>query len=128
MYPSWIHEQHWNDGIILYNDTYNGGYKFSSYQWYQNGEPLVGETKEYLYLPGGLLLNNRGDCDNYYQVQLTREKDGYSTLTCPICPIYLTNDTIVPRLDYFFHSSYSSSKRESCSTYIIYYARNVYRV
>ena len=101
MYPSWIHEQHWNDGIILYNDIYNGGYKFSSYQWYQNGEPLVGETKEYLYLPGGLLLNNRGDCDNYYQVQLTREKDGYSTLTCPICPIYLTNDTIVPRLDYF---------------------------
>ena len=101
MYPSWIHEQHWNDGIILYNDTYNGGYEFSSYQWYQNGEPLVGETKEYLYLPSGLLLNNRGDCNNYYQVQLTREKDGYSTLTCPICPIYLTNDTIVPRLDYF---------------------------
>ena len=58
-------------------------------------------SEEYLYLPSGLLLNNRGDCNNYYQVQLTREKDGYSTLTCPICPIYLTNDTIVPRLDYF---------------------------
>ena len=101
MYPSWIHEQHWNDGIILYNDTYNGGYEFSAYQWYQNGEPLIGETKEYLYLPNGLLLNNRGDCDNYYQVLLTREDDGYSAMTCPICPIYLTNDTIVPRLDYF---------------------------
>ena len=100
-YPSWIHEQHWNDGVVLYNDTYNGGYKFSSYQWYQNGKPLVGETKEYLYLPNGLLLNNRGDCDNYYQVLLTREEDGYSALTCPICPIYLENDTIVPQLDYF---------------------------
>ena len=101
LYPSWIHEQHWNDGIVLYNERYNGGYEYSHYQWYQNGEPIVGQTKEYLYLPEQLLLNEKGDCNNYYQVLLTRESDGYSTFTCPICPVYQPQDTIVPCLDYF---------------------------
>ena len=101
LYPSWIHEQHWNDGIVLYNEKYNGGYEYSHYQWYQNGEPIVGQTKEYLYLPEQLLLNEKGDCNNYYQVLLTRESDGYSTFTCPICPVYQPQDTIVPCLDYF---------------------------
>ena len=100
-YPSWIHEQHWNDGIILYNQFYNGGYEFSAYQWYQNGDTLHGATKEFLYIPSQLLMNERGDCENYYQVELTRASDGYKTLTCPICPVYLSKDTIVPQLDYF---------------------------
>ena len=100
-YPSWIHEQHWNDGIVLYNETYNGGYTFSHYQWYQNGEPIIGATKEYLYLPDRLWLNERDSCNNYYQVLLTNAEDGTSAFTCPICPILLSKDTIVPRLDYF---------------------------
>ena len=100
LYPSWIHEQHWNDGIVLYNDTYNGGYKFSAYQWYQNGDTIYGANKEYLHIPSDLLMNDRGECDNYYQVELTRESDGYKTMTCPICPVLL-EDTIVPTKDYF---------------------------
>lgn len=100
LYPSWIHEQHWNDGIVLYNDMYNGGHKFSAYQWYQNGDTIYGATKEYLYIPSDLLMNDRGDCNNYYQVELTRESDGYKTMTCPICPVVL-KDTIVPTKDYF---------------------------
>ena len=99
-YPSWIHEQHWNDGIVLYNQAYNGGFEFSSFQWYQNGDTLHGATKEYLYIPSQLLLNEQGDCENYYQVELIRASDGYKTMTCPICPVYLSQDTIVPLLDY----------------------------
>ena len=99
-YPSWIHEQHWNDVIVLYRDTFNGGYQFSNYQWYQNGQPLPGATGEYLYLPEQLLMNQRGDCSNYYQVELTRLSDGYTTMTCPICPV-LMKDTIVPQDTYF---------------------------
>ena len=101
LYPSWIHEQHWNDGIVLYNDAYNGGHTFSAYQWYQNGDTLYGETKEYLYIPDQLLMNEKGGCDNYYQVELTRASDGYKTMTCPICPTVITGDTIVPTKDYF---------------------------
>ena len=99
-YPSWIHEQHWNDVIVLYKDTFNGGYQFSKYQWYQNGKPLPGATGQYLYLPEQLLMNQRGDCSNYYQVELTRINDGYTTMTCPICPV-LMKDTIVPNDTYF---------------------------
>lgn len=99
-YPSWIHEQHWNDGIVLYNATYNGGHEFSEYQWFQNGDTIYGATKEYLYIPSELLMNDRGDCSNYYQVALTRLSDGYTTMTCPICPVLL-QDTIVPTKDYF---------------------------
>ena len=100
LYPSWIHEQHWNDGIVLYNETYNGGHVFSQYQWYQNGEPIIGATKEYLYIPSDLLMNSLGNCENYYQVELTRQSDGYKTKTCPICPV-LQFDSIVPQKDYF---------------------------
>ena len=99
-YPSWIHEQHWNDGIVLYNEIYNGGYEFSEYQWYENGDTIYGATKEYLYIPSELLMNSRGDCENYYQVELTRRSDGYKTMTCPICPVMLF-DSIVPQKDYF---------------------------
>lgn len=99
-YPSWIHEQHWNDVIMLYNEEYNGGYVFSKYQWYQNGKPLPGATGEYLYLPEQLLMNQPGDCSNYYQVELTRADDGYTTMTCPICPV-LVRDAIVPNDTYF---------------------------
>lgn len=99
-YPSWIHEQHWNDGVVLYNNKYNGGHIFTEYQWYQNGEAIVGATKEYLYIPKRLLMNERGECDNYYQVELKRLSDGIITMTCPICPVLL-EDTIVPTKDYF---------------------------
>ena len=100
LYPSWIHEQHWNDGIVLYNEQYNGGHIFTSYQWLQNGEKIIGATKEYFYIPSELWMNNRGECNNYYQVELTRLSDGYKTITCPICPVVL-EDTIVPREDYY---------------------------
>ena len=100
LYPSWIHEQHWNDGIVLYNEQYNGGHIFTSYQWLQNGEKIIGATKEYFYIPSELWMNKRGECNNYYQVELTRLSDGYKTITCPICPVVL-EDTIVPREDYY---------------------------
>lgn len=93
-YPHWIHEQHWNDAIVIYKDTFNGGYEFSSYQWYENGVPLEGEIGEYLYLPHNLKK------DTYYQVALTRKTDGLTFLTCPITPAFNV-DSIVPRLHYF---------------------------
>ena len=82
------------------NEIYNGGYKFSKYQWFLNGDSILGATKEYLYVPNQLDLNQKGECDNYYQLALTRLEDGYTTFTCPICPVLLY-DTIVPQKDYF---------------------------
>ncbi len=93
-YPHWIHEQHWNDAIVIYKDTFNGGYEFTNYQWYENGKPLEGETGDYLYLPHNLQQ------DAYYQVALTRKSDGKTFMTCPITAAFDV-DSIVPRLPYF---------------------------
>ncbi|GEM_PF-4394251 len=105
LYPSWIHEQHWNDGIVLFNEIYNGGYTFSDYQWYLNDEPIIGQKREYLYWPDSLALNYKDDingnnCTNEYRLLLTREDDGVAQFTCPICPIRIY-DHIVPKKDYF---------------------------
>lgn len=95
LYPSWIIEQHWNDAIVLYNDKYNGGYVFSDYQWYQNDSLMIGQVREYLYLPDSLQYGVE------YKVRLTRADDNYTTFTCPIVPERINNDTVVPREDYF---------------------------
>ena len=77
-YPSWITEQHWSDAIGILAPTYNGGYSFSAYQWYKDGEKLVGKTDPYLFEPDYLEVGAE------YQVLLTREGDTISFFTCPI--------------------------------------------
>jgi hypothetical protein len=77
-YPSWITRQRFGDVIALYNEKYNGGYKWWKYQWYHEDTWLVGETHEYLYLPTGLVIG-----DQYY-VRLTREGETMDFQTCPI--------------------------------------------
>lgn len=79
-YPSAIIAQKWNDVLALYNENYNGGYVFDSYQWYKDGEPLPGETSSYLYVPMGL------DVEAEYQVLLTRSDDQVAIFSCPIIP------------------------------------------
>ena len=77
-YPSAVMAQKWNDVLALYNEEYNGGYTFSSYQWYKDGVALEGETGSYLYQPL--------DTAAHYQVLLTRADDGVTMLTCPFVP------------------------------------------
>ena len=94
-YPSWIAEQHWNDVISVLNDSLNGGYTFSAYQWYYNDMVLFGENKPYLYIYPKL------DMEGEYRVALTRTDDGISMKTCPVRPVLLedfslsANGTIV---------------------------------
>ena len=94
-YPSWIAEQHWNDVISVLNDSLNGGYTFSAYQWYYNDMVLFGENKPYLYIYPKL------DMEGEYRVALTRTDDGISMKTCPIRPMLVedfslsANGTIV---------------------------------
>jgi len=92
-YPDWILEQHWADAIGILNEQYNGGYTFSSYQWYKNGEELVGETKSYLFAPDYLEVGAE------YSVLLTRESDSVSMFTCPIVA-QARNNTTTPTKPY----------------------------
>lgn len=79
-YPSTVIAQRWNDVLALKNAEYNGGYEFSSYQWYENGTQLHGETRPILYLPDSM------DYFAEYSMLLTRADDGVTTFTCPVVP------------------------------------------
>lgn len=70
--------QRWNDVLGVHNSDNNGGYTFNAYQWYENGQPLPGETQSILYRPGGLQPGAQ------YCVELTRTDDGVKAFTCGI--------------------------------------------
>lgn len=74
-YPSSVMEKRWDDVICVLTYNYNGGYDFVAYQWYKNGQPLVGET--------GYYLNQPLDEEAEYSVLLT-EVDGTQLMSCPM--------------------------------------------
>ena len=71
--------QRWNDVLAVRNEDYNGGgYKFVAFQWYKDGEPIMGATSSILYVPEGL------DLSAEYSVLLTRLSDNVTTMSCAI--------------------------------------------
>ncbi len=74
-YASSVIEQK-NDLIALLNDQYNGGYQWSGYQWYCNGQPVADANTSYIVVDDSHLG------DEYYCVLL--REDGVSMPTCPI--------------------------------------------
>ena len=83
LYPSSVFNQKWDNTLVLYNKDYNGGYDFKLYQWYKNGQPIVGATN-------GFYVEEPLDPKAYYQVLLTRfdtvSGDKIELMTCPYYP------------------------------------------
>ena len=88
-YASTIVEQKWNDVLTLLSPKYNGGYEFVAFQWYKDGEALVGETHSYLY--------QDLDFESEYYVVVTRP-DGSTMATCPIQPVYHPQQSEYPTI------------------------------
>ena len=94
-YPSWLTQQRFGDVIALYNETYNGGYKWDHYQWFHGDTPLVGENHEYLYVPTGLIVGDE------YHVRLKREGETRDFQTCPITIVTdPVNNDFAPNMGY----------------------------
>ena len=93
-YPSWLTRQRFRDVIAILAPEFNGGYSFDRYQWYKDDTLLVGETREYLYIPRGL------EVDASYYVRLTRQGETESYQTCPIIIFPDAQDTIAPTMGY----------------------------
>ena len=94
-YPSWLTEQRFGDVIALLNESLNGGYTWTEYQWYQGDSMLVGQTKPYLYIPEGLVVGEQ------YHVLLTRDGETESYPTCPITVVMNPNgNTHTPTMGY----------------------------
>lgn len=88
-YAASIVEQKWNDVLTLLSPQYNGGYRFTEFQWYKNDEQIQGENHSYLYQPLDTLSE--------YYVLLTRE-DGVTVASCPIQPVYHPQQSEFPSI------------------------------
>ena len=77
MYAAATIAQKFDNLLVLLDSDNNGGYTFSNYQWYENGQPIEGETTTYLYLdeigpkPGAT-----------YAVGLVRDGETEEIMTC----------------------------------------------
>ena len=76
LYPKDVLVQRWGDVLAVKNEDYNGGYEFVAFQWYKNGQPIVGATSSIYYVAEGL------EVDSEYAVLLTRLEDNVSIMTC----------------------------------------------
>lgn len=79
-YAPGIVRQKWNNVLAVQNSGYNGGFDFSAFQWYKNGEPISGEVSSVLYLGEGVSF----DINDVYHVLLTRADDEVSMPSCPV--------------------------------------------
>ncbi len=81
-YPEYIFRQKFDNVLAVYTTAFNGGYTFTGYQWYKDGEPIDGATSSIYHttdpLPAGAT----------YYVLLTRE-DG---LVLPSCEQTIEGD------------------------------------
>ena len=66
-----------SDLIAITNDDYNGGFEFTSYQWYRDGEPIPGAT-------GPNLAMTEEDRGHEFYVVVRRLGDGVQLGTCSI--------------------------------------------
>ena len=92
-YPKWILEQHWNDFVGVLSASYNGGFTFSEFQWYKDGEPVIGATNPYLFEPHWLNGTT-------YSAYLVREGETEGYMTCELEVDTTRQDEIVPTLPY----------------------------
>lgn len=66
----------WDNVLAVLNENYNGGYRFRSFQWLRNGEPIVGETGSWLHAES---LSNEAD---EYSLEVVLD-DGTMLQVCP---------------------------------------------
>ena len=89
LYPTTIFEQRWNDLITILTAKYNGGYDFTAFQWYKDGELLHNETNSYLHQSLSF--------DSEYSVLLT-DPNGQQLMSCPVVPVDLASISIYPTI------------------------------
>ncbi|MBR1631952.1 MAG: fibronectin type III domain-containing protein [Paludibacteraceae bacterium] len=73
--------QRWNDFLAVRQAAADKYGNFVAYQWYKNGQPILGETRSQYYAPTEGL-----DMTATYSVELTRQSDGVAVISCDITP------------------------------------------
>lgn len=91
-YSNSIMAQKFNDVIALLNSNYNGGYEFTSFQWYKNGQPIPGAIKSYIYIGPNETFN----INDSYSVAVVRAGESKSIMSCALVPV--TRNDVSPYL------------------------------
>lgn len=94
-YSSGIMAQKWGDVLAVYNSQYNGGFNFSRFRWYLNGEEISGEYMSYLNMTKTYEML---DLEGYYQVGLTRVGEEEEILSCPFFAYTYSEESSAPQL------------------------------
>lgn len=96
-YPADIMQQKWNDVIALYDQGYgaNFGYRYSSHQWYRNGDPIAGADRPYIYVGADGSQFTPGD---EITVVLVREGETRRIMSCPYIVTAHTDIAAYPSL------------------------------
>lgn len=89
-YPASFIQQRWDDVLGILNAEYNGGYEFSSFQWYRDNQPIPDATEPYLYEESKLSPNVE------YTVMLTINGQR-GIMTCPVLPQRMQIKTAAPQ-------------------------------
>ena len=76
LYSSSFIQQRWDDVLGILNADHNGGYNFTSFQWYRNGQAIEGATEPYYYTKDKL---QPGDT---YSVALQQSGETRALTTC----------------------------------------------
>lgn len=77
LYPASIFKIKFGNVLAVYNSKNNGGYQFTSFQWYKNGEPIPGAKNESVYHSDVPFVAG----DEFYVI-LT-DANGMSLQSCP---------------------------------------------
>lgn len=72
--------QRWGDLLAVRKTAYDRYGGFTAYQWYRDGMRMDGETATTLYQP------TTGLDGHTYQVEVTRQTDGVTLISCPFTP------------------------------------------
>jgi hypothetical protein len=109
-YPEWILVQRHGDLIVVLDAKSNGGHEWNLFQWYRNGQKMLGYTKPYLYVPEGLLYESETSAE-YHAVLTETDIMGDTISSAPTCPLVvraLPNSPTNPDQDHGPSSDYIS--------------------
>lgn len=79
--PEEVITQRWNDFLGLRKHAVDRWGEFSEITWYRNGQEILGEKSEQLYLPDAPF-----QADDYFTIELTRKNDGVKMYSCEFYP------------------------------------------
>ncbi|MCQ2310787.1 MAG: hypothetical protein MJZ64_03450 [Paludibacteraceae bacterium] len=97
-YSNTLIQQRWDDVLGIQNENYNGGHVFTAFQWYKDGQPILGAVNPYWFEQNGLTKSE-------YSVMLIQEGESKGVMTCPFIPDTVRQDESAAQRKYMINGA-----------------------